>query len=186
MNGILTTQEGEFERARKLLRRAVEFFERAHEERQQYSARLRLGMLEVAAGKHAAALPILREVAGSAQEKEFNDLAANALLWIGTVKTGSAQTTGEEPLTLYKQAFALLKDEPVSEITWKICLNLGKLYLQRGLTERGREYLALAASALHHLVSGFTKEDLRSSYLQTDGRAAREEEIRSLLGTTPP
>ncbi|MBM3300845.1 MAG: tetratricopeptide repeat protein, partial [Deltaproteobacteria bacterium] len=151
VSGTCLAHAGEFEQGRKLFQRAVEFFEAAHEERQRCIARLRLGILEAAAGNDAAALSILREVAATAQQKEFNDLGANALFWIGTLKTGSAQTTGEEPLTLYKQAFTLLKDQPVSEITWKICLNLGKLYLQRGLTERGHEYLALAASALHHL-----------------------------------
>jgi serine/threonine protein kinase/tetratricopeptide (TPR) repeat protein len=182
VSGILLTREGEFESARKHLQRAVDFFQTTGNERQHWAALLRLAELVEAAGGKAA-VDVLREVFAHAQERGYNDLAAHALFLLGTVAERGNQEVGEKPLTIYKRAFSLLKEQPVNEITWKLCFKLGTLYRRRGLSDRGREYLMLGASALNHLVTGFTREDLRSRYLETDGRGATVQEIRSLLGT---
>lgn len=186
VGGILATQLGEFEPARRLLRKAVDFFLMAADEKRRCDALLRLGVLEKAAGRDAAAVELFREVVARGKGGEFDDLIASALFSLGAIAEEGTHDVGEQPLTMYKRAFTPLKDRPVNEITWKLCFKLGKLYLQRGLTDRGKEYLMLAASTLDHLVTGFTKEDLRDSYLETEGRGATAQEIRSLLGLGTP
>lgn len=183
VSGMLFTRQGEFDAARKLLQRAADAFQATGDERQRCTALLRLAELEEAAGG-AAAVDFLRKGLASAEEKEYNDLAAHALFLLGSAAERGSQAVSESPLTIYKRAFSLLREQPVNEVTWKLCLKLGLLYGQRGLTDREREYLMLAASALNHLVMGFTREDLRSRYLETDGRGATVQQIGSLLGTS--
>lgn len=108
-------------------------------------------------------------------------LQAEALLELGIESRWKNIASPKKPLSYFKEALELLKNEAINDVSWKVCLELGKEYAVRGLTVKSHEYLIKARQSLHYVGSLNTRPILQKMFWDADERSAA---ARSLEGLT--
>ncbi|MFW9930397.1 MAG: hypothetical protein ACFFD1_13455, partial [Candidatus Thorarchaeota archaeon] len=71
---------------------------------------------------------------------------------------------------LFKKSYDILKDENITELTWKVLVELANYYLGRGNYSRAKEYISYARSVIHYLAEKIDNEELRKIYLKYEKR----------------
>jgi len=68
------------------------------------------------------------------------------------------------------EAYNLLTDQSVTELTWKVLYHAGECFIERGLTQRAREYIKHGKSLILYIAENIYDEKLRFSYLSKPER----------------
>ena len=89
----------------------------------------------------------------------------------------------EHPLIHFKRAMAQIGNNNVTELTWKISLELGREFKRRGNAERAREFLGATGTILKYFASGFDDDLLRSKYLASESRRIAMQTVLNELST---
>lgn len=69
------------------------------------------------------------------------------------------------PVELLNEAYELIKDEVVTELTWKVLYALSEHYFQRGNIKKANEYLFYAKEVIKYIADGIENSELKSKYL---------------------
>jgi tetratricopeptide (TPR) repeat protein len=124
---------------------------------------------------------VLQNVLASGATGRWPPINAEVLFQLGIVSRSNPALELEPPLIYFKQAYTLIQNEPVNEISWEVCLELGKEYLRRGLSLKGQQCILMAGQGIRMLANAFSEPELRDRYLSAHGRKARLAEIDSML-----
>jgi tetratricopeptide (TPR) repeat protein len=128
--------------------------------------------------------PAVRDLASlyeSTKDGKTPAFAAEALFRIGLCARVAPQLWEEKPVVLFKKCLSMLANEPVTELTWEVLVQLAGELFERGQRERAQQYLTQAAKVLRYFASQFTSPDLKSLYLKSHGRDRAVATIRKHL-----
>ena len=97
-------------------------------------------------------------------------LEAERLYLYGNLSGKTKLKTVEPSIDLYKKCFNLIKDENITEITWKVLSKLAEYYLDRGNLNKAKEYILYATTVVSHLAEKIEDTKLRDIYLSSKER----------------
>ena len=104
-------------------------------------------------------------------------LEAERLYLLGKICYNYQFEIEEEPINLYNKAFDLIKDENITELTWKVLLEIAEYYSSRGNHARAKDYAVYAKSVIFHIAEKINDINLREIYLNTE---EKKEAIKKL------
>ena len=74
------------------------------------------------------------------------------------------------PLDHFEKAYTLVKDENVSEITWKILLAISELYIERGNLSKAKAFTIYGRELIYFISENIQSPRLRAAYLKEQER----------------
>ena len=90
---------------------------------------------------------------------------------LGIVARECPDLIGEKALVCFREGLALIRDDHLSELSWKISFALGEEYTRRGNSEKAREHYRHTRLVLDYFISKFSSDDLRAQYVRSGSRA---------------
>ncbi|HYQ87719.1 MAG TPA: tetratricopeptide repeat protein [Bacteroidota bacterium] len=124
---------------------------------------------EMRLGERAAGL--LKELLDEHPEELSPRLEAEIRYRLGIVARECPDLIGEKALVCFREGLALIRDDHLSELSWKISFALGEEYTRRGNSEKAREHYRNTKLVLDYFISKFSSDDLRAQYVQSESRA---------------
>jgi hypothetical protein len=110
-------------------------------------------------------------------QKYFLDLCSqNSILeaereyFLGIISQSYASDNLLPPLEHFEKAFTLVKDESVSEITWKILLAISELYIERGNLSKAKAFTIYGKELIYFIAENIESPRLRAAYLKQQDR----------------
>ncbi|HUL43705.1 MAG TPA: protein kinase [Bacteroidota bacterium] len=142
------------------------------EKPEQRIAQIRLKRAEIYLADHRCAL--LLGLLTDTADHHFSlspDLRAEREYVLGKIARMCPELALEHPLVHFKRGMTYIENANVSELTWKISLELGAEFQQRGNAEKALEYYHATKAILEYFASAFVDESLRERYLSSECRA---------------
>ena len=97
---------------------------------------------------------------------------------IGEISFKSEKVNIPNSVNCFLNAYEILKDNYVTELTWKVLLKLGEIYFERGNFIKAEEYILYAKNLIYFIAGNITDNGLREAYLK---QTARENAIKKLV-----
>jgi serine/threonine protein kinase/tetratricopeptide (TPR) repeat protein len=97
-------------------------------------------------------------------------LEAEREYFLGIISQKHASDKILPPLEHYEKAYNLVKDESVSEVTWKILLAISEIYIERGNLTRAKTYTIYGRELIHFIAENIESPRLRAAYLRQPER----------------
>ncbi len=101
-------------------------------------------------------------------------------LLLGKISLINRHLNLPSPASFFEEAFEILQNEQISEVTWKVLLALANLFYERGNTGKVKDYAGYAKSLIQFLADKITDPQLRRMYLQKNERKAALERLNYL------
>ncbi len=95
---------------------------------------------------------------------------AERLYLLGKISDKIENETETNSVDFYKGSFELIKDLSITELTWKVLLELAEYYFQRGSYTKVNEYILYAKSVISYIAERIEDNQLRKSYINSTGR----------------
>ncbi|TLY31767.1 MAG: tetratricopeptide repeat protein [Ignavibacteria bacterium] len=124
---------------------------------------------EMRLGERAAGL--LKELLDEHPDELSPRLEAEIRYRLGIVARECPDLIGEKALVCFREGLALIRDDHLSELSWKISFALGEEYARRGNSEKAREHYRNTKLVLDYFISKFSSDDLRAQYVGSGSRA---------------
>lgn len=99
-----------------------------------------------------------------------NILGAQRDYFLGKISLRYASDKLSPPLEHFENAFDKMKDESISEITWKILLSLAENYSERGQFNKAKKYAVYARELLQFIAENIKSSELRTAYFKQPER----------------
>ncbi|HSP87161.1 MAG TPA: tetratricopeptide repeat protein, partial [Ignavibacteriaceae bacterium] len=96
---------------------------------------------------------------------------------IGEIANKSEKLNIPNPITCFTKSFEILKDNYVTELTWKVLLKLGEIYFERGNFPKAEEYIIYAKKLIYFIADQIIDKELKEKYLTS---TEREKAIKRL------
>lgn len=110
-------------------------------------------------------------------QKYFLDLCSqNSILeaereyFLGIISQNYASDNLLPPLEHFEKAYELVKDESVSELTWKILLEISELYIVRGNLSKAKAFTIYGKELIYFIAENIELPRLRAAYLKQHER----------------
>ncbi|MDO8549332.1 MAG: tetratricopeptide repeat protein, partial [Ignavibacteria bacterium] len=110
-------------------------------------------------------------------EKEFLEVCsknsitrAHREFLIGEISTKSEKLNIPNPINCFTKAYEILKNNYVTELTWKVLLKLGEIYYERGNFPKAVEYIVYAKKLIYFIADEITETRLKEKYLMNPER----------------
>ena len=132
--------------------------------------KVRMAECEYRMGRLGAAVTLAGQAKDSGGRSVRPQIVAEASYLLGSIAASSPSSVPEKPLTLFREGFDAIAKEPVTEVTWKLAVALGKEFLKRGQGERAKECFIKARLVLRFFLAQFTSSGLKNSYLMADDK----------------
>ena len=81
------------------------------------------------------------------------------------------------PIESLEKAFNLIKDEHITELTWKLLFSLAENYFQRGNFKKSEEYVLYSKRLLNFIAENIRDENLKRTYLEKAERKSALEKL---------
>ena len=131
-------------------------------------------------GKNEKAAHYFKEAAAKSVGLNLPLLQAEALRELGIEVRNNDGLGDKRALNYFKDAYELIAAETVTDITWKICYDMGKELSIRGLALKSREFYMKAKHSLLYLSSLYTRQDLLTRFWETNNRGETIHELEIL------
>jgi serine/threonine protein kinase/Tfp pilus assembly protein PilF len=106
-------------------------------------------------------------------------LEAEREYFLGIISQKYASDKILPPLEHFEKAYALVKDENVSEITWKILLVISETYIERGNLAKAKSYTIYGRELIYFIAEKIESPRLRAAYLKEPERFAALQKFES-------
>ncbi|MBT8379692.1 MAG: protein kinase [Ignavibacteria bacterium] len=93
-------------------------------------------------------------------------LEAEREYFLGIISQNYASDYLLPPLEHFEKAYALVKDERISEITWKILLAIAELYIDRGNLSKAKAYTIYGKELIYFVSENIQTPRVRAAYLK--------------------
>ena len=126
-------------------------------------------------------------------KKEFINLSKKNLLVeaeriyiLGKIPENTNIIQEESSINFFEKAFSLLKDEIITELTWKVLIELAESYANRGNYIKVKDYANYSKEVINYLADRIEDIELRKIYLNSEPRneALKKIEYLEQLQTT--
>ncbi|HEY6627211.1 MAG TPA: tetratricopeptide repeat protein, partial [Ignavibacteriaceae bacterium] len=74
------------------------------------------------------------------------------------------------PLVYFEKAYDLIKDESVTELTWKVTYEISQLYVERGNYTKAKRFVVYARELIYFIAEKLESPQLRAAYLKNSER----------------
>jgi serine/threonine protein kinase len=101
-------------------------------------------------------------------------------LLLGKISLINRHLNLPSPASFFEEAFEILQNEQISEVTWKVLLAMANLFYERGNPGRVKDFSGYAKSLIHFLAGRITNPVLQQKYLQKSERKAALERLEFL------
>ncbi len=91
---------------------------------------------------------------------------------LGKISLGYGSDKLLPPIDYFERAYDLIKNESITELTWKILWALAEIYRQRGNIEKSKNYSNYAKELIQFIAEHLSATGLRRIYLQKSERKA--------------
>ena len=98
-------------------------------------------------------------------EEKF--LEAERLYLLGKIQDKSTLQIEESSIELLEKSFNIIKDENITELTWKVLLELAEYYSGRGNYTKANDYIIYTQSVISYIVEKIGDMELRKVYLMS-------------------
>jgi len=92
--------------------------------------------------------------------------------FLGKISLGYGSDKLLPPIDYFKRAYDLIKNESITELTWKILWALAEIYRQRGNIEKSKNYNKYAKELIQFIAEQLSTTGLQRAYLQQSERKA--------------
>ncbi|HTR81417.1 MAG TPA: protein kinase [Bacteroidota bacterium] len=181
---VVAFEQKDLDHAEEYARRAKESF--SHEKNDINYCRLLLliGKIHRARRHDDDAASCFHEARTLGAELQLHALEAEALMELGVQARMDEKGSDNKPMSYFKEAYALVEDGSVTDITWKICYETGKEYFTRGVKSKGKDFFSRAKHAMEYLGSLVTSPRLQEQFWTSCGRVAAMHDINSFLDSS--
>lgn len=90
---------------------------------------------------------------------------------IGEISNQSEKLNIPNPINCFTNAYEILKNNYVTELTWKVLIKLGEIYYKRGNFSKVEEYISYAKKLIYFIADQITDTGLKEKYLMNQERA---------------
>jgi tetratricopeptide (TPR) repeat protein len=184
---LLALTEKNTAEAEQYSSRAKDYFRGSEDDIEYCRLLLAAGRLQRAIHHQADATNQFMEAQRRSAGLQLRTLEAEACMELGIQSREDGTTAGAKPMNYLKEAYAMIENESVMEITWKICFELGTEYSTRGMKSKAKEFFLMAKRSLEYLGSLFTASILREKFWGSNDRRKAlqsiKEKLNGLTGT---
>jgi tetratricopeptide (TPR) repeat protein len=97
-------------------------------------------------------------------------LAAEREYFLGMISKNYESDKLLSPLVYFEKAYDLIKDESVTELTWKVMYEISQLYVERGNYTKAKRYVIYARELIYFIAEKLESPQLRAAYLKNTER----------------
>ena len=146
-----------------------------------FRALLTLGRIYRQRTLYKASADYFREAFKKSVDLNIPLFIAESLLELGIESRIKSLAFEKRALVYLKEAYELIRHETVTDVTWKLCYEIGKEYTNRGLDVKGKEYFLRAKYSLLYVGSLYTREVLKQKFWDSENRRTVLKEIEKII-----
>ncbi len=83
------------------------------------------------------------------------------------------------PLVHFEKAYDLIKDESVTELTWKVMYEISQLYIERGNYTKAKRFVVYSRELIYFIAEKLESPQLRAAYLKNTERLETLKKLES-------
>jgi len=83
------------------------------------------------------------------------------------------------PLVYFEKAYDLIKDEHISELTWKILFEISDLHIERGNFQKAKFFVTYTRELIYFIAEKIESPQLRAAYLRNGERLTTLKKLES-------
>ena len=108
-------------------------------------------------------------------------LEAEREYFLGIISKNFTSDSLLPPLVYFEKAYELIKDENISELTWKVLFEISELYIERGNLNKAKHFVTYTRELIYLIAERIESPRLRAAYLRQDERLNTLKEIGKFL-----
>ncbi len=97
-------------------------------------------------------------------------LEAEREYFLGIISKNFTSDSLLPPLVYFEKAYELIKDENISELTWKVLFEISELYIERGNLNKAKHFVTYTRELIYLIAERIESPRLRAAYLRQDER----------------
>jgi len=74
------------------------------------------------------------------------------------------------PMVYFEKAYELIKDNSITELTWKVLYEISELYIDRGNLNKAKHFITYTRELIYFIAERIQSPRLRAAYLRQDER----------------
>ena len=106
-------------------------------------------------------------------------LAAEREYFLGIVSRNYKSDQLLPALTYFENAYELIKDENIAELTWKILYSISDLYIERGNLNKAKQFVVYTRELIYFIAEKIESPRLRAAYLKQKDRKKTLEKLEN-------
>ena len=84
------------------------------------------------------------------------------------------------PMMYFEKAYELIKDENITELTWKVLYEISELYIDRGNLNRAKYFVTYSRELIYFIAERIESPRLRAAYLRQEDRLNTLKKLENL------
>jgi len=97
-------------------------------------------------------------------------LEAEREYFLGIISKNFTSDSLLPSLVYFEKAYELIKDENISELTWKVLYEISELYIERGNLNKAKHFVTYTRELIYLIAERIESPRLRAAYLRQDER----------------
>ena len=106
-------------------------------------------------------------------------LEAEREYFLGIISKNSNSEKLSSPLTYFENAYKLIKEENITELTWKILFEISDLYIERGNLSKAKYFVTYTRELIYYIAEKIESPQLRAAYLRNRERLITLKKLES-------
>jgi len=106
-------------------------------------------------------------------------LAAEREYFLGIISRNYKSDQLLPPLTYFENAYELIKDENITELTWKILYSISDLYIERGNLNKAKQFVVYTRELIYFIAEKIESPRLRAAYFKQKDRIKTLEKLEN-------
>jgi serine/threonine protein kinase/tetratricopeptide (TPR) repeat protein len=168
--GVLSLQMGELAAARVELTHAEALLAHEGNEEGRWRSALRRAECMRLQGDEEEAIAEIKNILEEA--RGHPDITGEANLALGVIARNRGDLVDERSLALLKRGLDAIAKEPVTELSWKLSLELAREFDARGQHDKADYYLRQASTVLDYFLRKFRSPSLRQQFITSNDRGS--------------
>lgn len=107
-------------------------------------------------------------------------LEAEREYFLGIVSKHFESNKMLSPLDYFEKAYELIKDENITDLTWKVIYEISDLYIERGNYAKAKRYVIYTRELIYFISDKLESPQLRAAYLKNSERLETLKKLESI------
>ena len=110
-------------------------------------------------------------------------LAAEREYFLGIISRNYKSDQLLPALTYFENAYELIKDENIAELTWKILYSISDIYIERGNLSKAKQFVVYTRELIYFIAEKIESPRLRAAYLKQKDRKKTLKKLKNFYPT---